>query len=194
MESSLFKDKVYIVTGGAAGIGLEIVKQLASAGAYAYAVDIHAERSAELAKLESCRICYLSCDVRFRDKCHFVVESVVDQHGRLDGMINNAGVCELEGELPSDEVFTRTMDINVRGVWNMGVEAIVQMKLQEFGGSIINIGSTSALKGEMRLPVYTASKHAVAGLTRTWALDQAKYKIRVNCVAPGSHCESVHAG
>lgn len=187
MDASLFKDKVFIVTGGATGIGLAIVKQLSAAGAYTYAVDLQAEKSSELASIANELAFYIQCDVRSRQTCHSVVRNVVDKHGRLDGMISNAGVCEIEGELPSDEIFEKTMDINVRGVWNVGTEAIVQMKMQEFGGSIINIGSTSALKGEQRLPVYTASKHAVAGLTRTWALDQAKYNIRVNCVAPGQY-------
>jgi NAD(P)-dependent dehydrogenase (short-subunit alcohol dehydrogenase family) len=185
MDPKLFINRVFLVTGAATGIGLGVTKQLATYGAHVYALDVHEAQPAELKTLASPLVAYMQCDVRSRDTCHQTIAGIVEKHGRLDGVVNNAGICEIEGETPDDEIYDKIMETNVRGVWNIGTEAIVQMKTQGSGGSIINIGSTSALKGEQRLPVYTASKHAVAGLTRTWALDQAKYGIRVNCVAPG---------
>ncbi|KAI9743668.1 MAG: hypothetical protein M1818_002984 [Claussenomyces sp. TS43310] len=184
MESHLFKSKVYVVTGGASGIGLAITTLLLKAGAYVYALDLHAERSAELAALHNERLTYEQVDVRQRARCHEVMTSVIERHGGLDGLVNNAGVCPLEGELPGDDVYDFVFDVNVRGVWNMGTEALTHMKEQR-RGAVVNIGSTSSLYGVARIPLYTASKHAVLGLSRTWALDFAKYGVRVNCVAPG---------
>lgn len=122
--------------------------------------------------------------MRDRKRCHEVVTSIVEKHGRLDGLVNNAGICPLEGEMPGDDVFEEVYGVNVRGVWNMGTEALTVMREQK-GGNVVNIGSISSSHGVARIPLYTSSKHAVLGLTRTWALDFAKYGVRVNCVAPG---------
>ena len=181
---SFFKDKVYIVTGGGAGIGLAIARQLAEQGAYSYALDIHKEPTDEFSATTHELLIYDCCDVRDRQRCHEVTSSIIEKHGRLDGLVNNAAVTLIEGELPDDEIFQTTYDINVKGVWNMGTEALVQMRGQA-NGAIVNIASTSARNGVPRLPVYSSTKHAVLGLTRTWALDFAKYQVRVNCIAPG---------
>jgi NAD(P)-dependent dehydrogenase (short-subunit alcohol dehydrogenase family) len=108
----------------------------------------------------------------------------MSKYGRFDGLVNNAGITLLEGELPSDEFYNSITEVNLRGVWNMTTEAFVHMKKQG-GGSVVNIGSISAIYGKARLAVYAASKHAVLGLTRSWALDYAKYGIRINMVGPG---------
>jgi len=184
MDPKLFKDKVYVVTGGAAGIGLAIARQLLKYGAHVYALDIHKDKTEELSALSNDHLTYLQTDVRNRQQCHQAISSIVASHKRLDGLVNNAGVCPLEGELPGDDVYDYVFDVNVRGVWNMATEALIEMKRLGVG-SIVNIGSTSSVGGVPRIPLYTASKHAVLGLTRTWALDFAKYGIRVNCVGPG---------
>ena len=189
MESLFFQSKVYAVTGGATGIGLAITSQLLKNGAYVFALDVHVEESKELAALDETqrqRLLYVQNDVRDRKICHETIAMIVAKHGRLDGLVNNAGVCPLEGEMPEAHMYDEVFDVNVRGVWNMGAEALVQMKRQGHG-SIVNIGSTSSLVGVARIPLYTASKHAVLGLTRTWALDFAKYGVRVNCVGPGEY-------
>lgn len=192
MDTKCFDSRVYIVTGAAAGIGLAITAELLRRSAYVYAVDIHEASSPGLEEFPQERLKYTKCDVRLRSSCREVLSAVQADHNRLDGLVNNAGICPLEGEIPSDEIFEDAFAVNVRGVWNMGTEALVQMKEQGDGGSIINIGSTSSQKGVRRLPVYAATKHAVLGLTRTWALDFAQYGIRVNCVAPGgSPCASL---
>jgi NAD(P)-dependent dehydrogenase (short-subunit alcohol dehydrogenase family) len=180
-----FASKVYIVTGGAAGIGLAIVKALLDHGAIVYTCDIHDKISTNLAALpQQQQLTYARCDVRERSDCQSFVRTLVDKHKRIDGLVNNAGICPLEGELPGDDLYDAAFDVNVRGVWNFGTETLAQMK-KTGGGSVINIGSISCLQGVRRLPLYVATKHAVLGLTRTWALDFAQYKIRVNCVAPG---------
>lgn len=184
MDAALFNDKVYLVTGGATGIGLACVEHLLRYGAYVYAVDLQDEPSPGLGAVQSTHLNYFKTDVADRQCCHKVVSSIIAQHGRLDGLVNNAGVTLLEGELPSDELYNAVTDCNLRGVWNMSTEALPIMR-EQGSGSIVNIGSISALMGKARLAVYAASKHAVLGLTRSWALDYAKYGVRVNMVGPG---------
>ncbi|KAL3474454.1 dehydrogenase with different specificitie [Aspergillus californicus] len=185
MDPRIFASKVYLVTGGNAGIGLAITKQLLEGQAYVYVLDLPKNQSAELKAIANDRLHYVSGDVRDRIACRELVASIVTTNARLDGLVNNAGICPLEGPLPDDVLFDEIIDVNLKGTWNVGVAALHQMKTQSWGGSIVNIGSTSSLVGVARLPGYTASKHAVLGLTRAWAQDFAGNNIRVNCVGPG---------
>lgn len=180
----MFKDRIYVVTGGAAGIGLAVAAQLLKGGAYVFVLDLHKEATPELAALPGDRLIYMQNDVGNREICHKTIDSIIEKHGKIDGLVNNAGICDLEGESPDDSLYNTVFDTNVRGVWNMGMEVLVRMKDQG-KGSVVNIGSVSSMCGVPRIPLYTASKHAVLGFTRTWALDYAKYGVRVNCVAPG---------
>jgi len=184
MDPSQFKDKIYLVTGGAAGIGLACVAHLLNYGAYVYAVDIHPEISPELMALKNPKLTYLQNDVADRKRCHEVISAIISKHSNIDGLVNNAGVTRLEGEMPTDEMYNDIVEINVRGVFNMSMEVLVHMKEQK-SGSIVNLGSISAVAGKARLSVYAASKHAVLGLTKSWALDFAKYGVRINMVGPG---------
>ena len=130
-----------------------------------------------------------------RDACRSFIDSIP---GRLDGLVNSAGVSGWEGKIGADAVYQRTMDVNVTGTWNMTTEALRRMSTQEDveapgivpksvrsvgQGSIVNVGSGASLRGVAGLAAYTASKHAVLGLTRSWARDFPK--MRVNLVAPG---------
>lgn len=118
--------------------------------------------------------------------------------GRLDGLVNSAGVGSWEGKIGADTMYQRTMDINVTGTWNMSTEAMRRMSIQDDievpgvipgavrsvgQGSIVNVGSGASRRGVPGMAAYTASKHAVLGLTRSWARDFPK--LRVNLVAPG---------
>jgi len=185
MDSALFKDKVYLVTGGAGGIGLACVHHLLKHDAYVYTIDIQSSPSTALTEISTPRLTYHQCDISNRARCHEIVSEIISKHGRLDGLVNNAGIAPIEGELTSDELFNSISEVNIKGVFNMSAEALVQMKKQG-SGSIVSIGSISAVAGKARLAVYAASKHAVLGLTRSWALDYAKYGVRVNMVSPGT--------
>ncbi|OGE54877.1 hypothetical protein PENARI_c005G02786 [Penicillium arizonense] len=185
MDPSLFSSKVYLVTGGNRGIGFAITSQLLDYDAFVYVVDIGQEPSPALQAIANERLYYHSGDVRDRIECQALLQKIVGTHSRLDGLVNNAAICPLEGASPDDSMFDEVIDVNLNGVWNYGTAAIHQMKTQSSGGSIVNIGSTSSLVGVGRLPAYTASKHAVLGLTRSWAIEFAGQGIRVNCVAPG---------
>ena len=182
---AFFHSKVYVVTGGADGIGLATVALLLEYGASVCAVDLHKTPSKGLAALPQEHLTYIQADVKIRNQSHEVITAVIEKHHRLDGLVNSAGICPLEGEMPGDDIYDDVFDTNVRGSWNFATEAVTHMKSQG-SGSIVNLGSLSSHKGVGRLPCYTATKHALAGLTRTWALDFAKYGVRVNMVSPGT--------
>ncbi|KAL6231986.1 hypothetical protein BDW75DRAFT_233167 [Aspergillus navahoensis] len=174
MDPKLFSNRVYLVTGGQRGIGLAVVRQLLEYGAYVYVQDLPPTASAELVALASEQLQYSQTDVRDRAGCRALIAAIVEKHKRLDRVVNNAGICPLEGELPSDEIYDEVIDINLNGVWNVGTAALAQMQKQGFGSLSL-------------VPAYSATKHAILGLTRTWALDFAQYGVRVNCIAPGGN-------
>ena len=135
-------------------------------------------------------------DITKRDNCKRFIGSIP---GRLDGLVNCAGVCPWEGKLATDDQYRLNLEVNITGTWNMGTEALQRMSQQkevtspgvvkhairEIGkGSIVNIGSGASLRGLQGLAAYSATKHAVLGLTRAWAKDFPQ--LRVNSVAPGS--------
>jgi NAD(P)-dependent dehydrogenase (short-subunit alcohol dehydrogenase family) len=175
-------------------MGLALTIALANLGASVYVADFAKQPPAELANLSSV---YFSggLDVADRAACKGFIEAIP---GRLDGLVNCAGICPAEGNMASDELFARIMAVNSTGTWNMGTEAIVRMRAQEArsspglipgskrslpAGSIINIGSGASLRGINALAAYCASKHAVVGMTRAWAKDWPL--LRINAVAPG---------
>lgn len=171
-----------------------MTKTLLALGATVHVADMASQPSEELANLENCCITP-RCDVTKRDACKAFLDSIP---GRLDGLVNCAGICGWEGKIGSDTVYQRTMDINVTGTWNMATEALRRMATQEDietpgivrgsvrsvgQGSVVNVGSGASLRGVSGLASYAASKHAVLGLTRSWARDFPN--MRVNLVAPG---------
>jgi NAD(P)-dependent dehydrogenase (short-subunit alcohol dehydrogenase family) len=184
--------KIIVVTGGASGIGLATVERLAGLGAVLVVGDLGAEPSPALQKLITRYdegLSYAPLDVSSRESAHRFMEAVMNKHGRVDGLVNNAGICPNEGEMASDELYDRIMAVNLKGVWHMGTEAITVMKNQTASegvkGVIVNTASDAALKGIRGIAAYTASKHGVLGLTRTWCKDWTPVGIRVNAVAPG---------
>lgn len=136
-----------------------------------------------------------NCDITKRESCKKFIDSI---SGRLDGLVNCAGICPVEGKMAPDELFARIMAINVTGSWNMGTEAIQKMTQQKGSsttgilpasertlgaGVIVNIASGASLRGIAGLGAYCTSKHAVMGMTRSWAKEWPT--LRVNAVAPG---------
>jgi len=189
MDPNLFKGKTYIVTGGAAGIGLGIVRQLSTYGATVYSLDIVMTPTEDPEIFTRPNVHHLSVDVRDQQACAAAVQQISSTHnGAIDGLVNNAGICPSEGELPDHELYRTVIDTNLGGAFNMGSEVLPIMRQRGKGGAVVNVGSTSCLSGKNRLSLYASSKHALLGLTRSWALDWAKDRIRVNCVGPGKFC------
>ncbi|KAJ9613306.1 hypothetical protein H2200_003248 [Cladophialophora chaetospira] len=189
-----FAGKNVVVTGSASGIGLAITLKLSERGATVWTVDLSENPPEELKQvIEAGKVHFEGgIDVGDRVACRKYMEKVVSTAGRLDGLVNNAGIGLVEGPIASDEAYNRMIHVNIGGVWNYGTAALRIMEKQEpqgpwnARGSIVNIASGAGLRGVSGLAVYCATKHAVIGLSRAWQEDFGKLGIRTNSVAPGA--------
>lgn len=174
------KDKVAIVTGGGSGIGLATARRFAAAGAKV----VIANRSDAAKLAEGFGASYLPVDVAEDDQVAVLIAEVVRRHGRIDVVVNSAGL--IEEMVPIAEMSVAAMrrhfEVNGMGVWSMMRHAAPHMP----GGSIVNVSSVAALLGVATYAAYSASKAAVVSLTQTAAVELADRGIRVNCVCPGS--------
>jgi 2-deoxy-D-gluconate 3-dehydrogenase len=181
--------KVAIVTGGTMGIGLGCSRRLAEAGASLVIAARGVEKGEEVTRElrdAGYKVSFMKCDVSQKAEVARLVENTVKTLGRLDVMVNNAGIFP---KTPIDEAemetWDRVINVNVRGLFFCSREASRQMIKQGWGGSIINIASVSAFQPQFALSAYDASKGGVWMLTRNLAVELAPYKIRVNSVSPG---------
>ncbi len=177
--------KVAVVTGGARGQGAAEVTALAAAGAKVVAVDVLDEDGKALviaAEYAGHDVTYRHLDVRDADAWAGLADTLRAEHGRVDALVNNAGVAGRD-RLPHVDLDTwrRTFDINVTGPL-LGIQALVP--LMPRGSSIVNVCSVAALSGHVAA-AYTASKWALRGLSRTASLELGPRGIRVNAVMPG---------
>ncbi len=187
--ASAFQGKVAFVTGAASGIGRATATAFAAAGARVALVDLDDRGCEELAAQLACpadRILVARCDVTQAHQVDAAVAATVARWGRLDCAANAAG---LEGAtrplLDEDEtLYDRTMEVNVRGIWHCMRAQIAQLLHQGGGGSVVNVSSGAGLVGSARSAVYSASKHAVIGLSRSAALQYARQGVRINLVCP----------
>jgi len=179
-----FTGKVVLITGGASGMGAASVREFAKAGAQVVIVDINGA----LAKTVAAEIGAgepLIGDVADSAFCNLAVETTLARHGRLDVLVNCAGVIfRAAAEGTSDESWRRVMGVNVDGVFFMSRAAVVPMKKQK-SGAIVNFGSIWGGVGAAGVVAYCTSKGAVHNLTRAMALDHVKEGIRINAVCPG---------
>ena len=178
-----FAGRIAIVTGGASGMGAATARRLAAGGAHVLIVD----RNAVLASTVAREIAGATIvgDVANSEFCDGVVAAAMSHHGRVDVLINAAGVIvRAAGKDTTDEQWARIMGVNVSGTFFMCRAALRAMK-PHAGAAIVNFGSIWGDLGSAGVAAYCASKGAVHNLTRALAMDHAADGIRVNAVCPG---------
>src|SRR6202161_2397423 len=180
--------KVAIVTGGASGIGAGIVEKFLSEGARVVIADVERERGEELAGKLGGDVVFRSADVSNPEQIGALIAGGVETFGRLDVMVNNAGVSSrMHRSFLDDDLadFHRVMSVNVLGVMAGTRDAARQMATSG-GGSIINMSSIGGIQAGGGVMTYRASKAAVIMFTKSAAIELAHYEIRVNAIAPGN--------
>ncbi|GLJ33454.1 hypothetical protein SUGI_0673040 [Cryptomeria japonica] len=180
--------KVAIITGGSMGIGEAAVRLFANHGAKVIVADIADDAGLKLAESLSPWVTYIHCDVtKEKDVCA-AVDLAMEKHGKLDIMYNNAGVTDIQkGSVAEYDMqeFERVMTINVKGVMH-GIKQAARVMIPNRKGSIISTASIAGIVGAVGPYAYTASKHAIIGLTKNGAAELGKCGIRVNCVSPAA--------
>jgi NAD(P)-dependent dehydrogenase (short-subunit alcohol dehydrogenase family) len=187
----LLAGKVIVITGASSGIGADAARVFAAEGA---AVVLGARSEDRLVAL--CRelaatgaeASYVVGDVSIASDAQHLVDSAVDRHGRLDGAFNNAGISQGGGAMAdvSEETFDRLLAVNLKGVWLAMRAEIHAMLAAGTSAAIVNTSSVGGLRGGPGLSVYSATKHAVIGLTRSAARDYGPHGLRINALAPGT--------
>tara|TARA_Y100001970_G_scaffold41606_2_gene51568 strand:+ start:3534 stop:4286 length:753 start_codon:yes stop_codon:yes gene_type:complete len=188
------EDKVIIVTGASRGLGSAIAKHLIDEGACVVAAARSEEDLNTLQKHNYERILPVRCDLSIKKEVQDLVAAACHKFGNLHGIVNNAGIAPAENSLNSDiEIMENTLKVNVIAPAIIAKTAAKHFVAQEQGGSIVNIASTSGLKGKASLASYSASKGALLRLTESLAAEWARYKIRINAIAPGAFETSAQA-
>ena len=178
--------KVALVTGGSRGIGFAIAKILSDNGASVVITSKNSEKIKQ-AEAKISNSFGITCDIKKKNEVQNVLEQTIKKFGKLDILVNNAGIfpkIKLLHEIEEEE-WNEVLDVNLTGQFRFTKEAIPH--LQKTSGCIINISSDAGLKAYQgfNADAYSASKAALIVLTKCWALEYAKNKIRVNCICPG---------
>ena len=179
-------DKVALVTGGSRGIGFAIAKILSDNGASVVITSKNSEKIKQ-AETKISNSFGITCDIKKKNEVQNVLEQTIKKFGKLDILVNNAGIfpkIKLLHEIEEEE-WNEVIDVNLTGQFRFTKEAVPH--LQKTSGCIINISSDAGLKAYQgfNADAYSASKAALIVLTKCWALEYAKKKIRVNCICPG---------
>ncbi|MEM9775080.1 MAG: glucose 1-dehydrogenase [Chloroflexota bacterium] len=185
---SEFENKVILVTGSASGIGRDAAIAFAAAGGTVVGTDINEAGGLETAKIieeQNGKTQFVQADMADVSAVESLIEQIVAEHGQLDIAFNNAGVEGIPARTidGTEDDFDFIMRVNVKGVWACMKYELKHMVKQGYG-CIINTASVAGLTGSHSLPVYSASKHAVVGLTRSAAVEYGSKGIRVNCINP----------
>lgn len=182
-------DRVALVTGGSRGIGKAVVTLLASFGAHVVVNYVKDEEAAaatvNIAQTHDVQALAIQADVSRIDEAERLLQETVAHFGRVDFLICNAGIWEGGPvESLSEEVWDKTLDINLKGTWSVCRAAVPLMKKQRYGRIII-VSSTAGQRGEANVSNYAASKGGQISFTKSLAPELATFGINVNCVAPG---------
>jgi NAD(P)-dependent dehydrogenase (short-subunit alcohol dehydrogenase family) len=175
--------KVILVTGGAKGIGEAIVRLLAAEGAYPVIIDKDEEAGKKLAAGIPSKTLLLSADLNSPESCQHMVGQVANQFGKVDGLVNNAGVNDGIGlEKGNPSKFRESLINNAGHYYSMAHFSLPLLKKSK--GSIVNISSKTALTGQGNTSGYAGAKGAILAFTREWAVELLPYQIRVNAIVP----------
>jgi 3-oxoacyl-[acyl-carrier protein] reductase len=182
-------DRVAIVTGGSRGIGKAVVELLASCGAHVLVNYVKDEEAAaatvSMARAQGVQALAIRADVSQIPEADRLVRETVEHFGRVDLLICNAGIWEgAPVESISEELWDKTLAINLKGTWSVCRAAVPFMKKQRFGRIVI-VSSTAGQRGEANVSNYAASKGGQISFTKSLAPELASFGINVNCVAPG---------
>ncbi len=184
-----FQDKVVLITGGATGIGRATAVVFGKEGAKVVVADVNVEEGRETVRMirdGEGEAEFVRADVSKSADWQRLVNETIERYGRIDVLFNNAGI---EGTMAataeySEEAFDKVLAVNLKGVW-LGMRAVIPEMLKQGKGMIINCASVLGMVGFANAAAYTASKHAILGLTKVAALEYSGQGIRINAVCPG---------
>ena len=182
-------DRVALVTGGSRGIGRAVVALLASCGAHVAVNYVRDESAAtatvEMARAHGIKALAIQANVARVDEAERLIQQTIEHFGKIDFLICNAGIWEGDAvESISEELWDKTLDINLKGTWSVCRAAVPWMKKQQYGRIVI-VSSTAGQRGEANVSNYAAAKGGQISFTKSLGPELAGFGINVNCVAPG---------
>ncbi|MDP3969879.1 MAG: SDR family oxidoreductase [Nocardioides sp.] len=179
-------DRVVLVTGASRGLGAAMALRLAAEGALVVAAARSKDSLAEVAARGEGRISTIEADMRDHASVAGLVDEVVARHGRIDGLINNAGIAPAGKFVDQDPaIWQDALTVNVIAPMLLAQAAGAKM-IEQGGGQIVNVASTTGIRGKPYLVAYSTSKGAVVRFTEALAAEWAAKQVQVNCIAPGA--------